>query len=137
MQLVPRYRHMGSQWQPTLQPNRAGGYAEWGANLVANMKLDEALVKLAGLSEDEVVFARPPFSLDSAAIIGFLNSEFQVPPEVRVDGFEYFLDAATGQEVMEVFGEYSPSRAETSEFLFFYGENDAFPDWVYSVSGQI
>lgn len=108
-----------------------------GAHLVTNMKLDEALVKLAGLSGDEVVFARPPFSLDSPAIIGSLDSEFNVPREVKADGLEYFLDAATAQEVMEVFGDYNPSHAEISEFLFFYAENDAFPDWVYSVAGQI
>lgn len=101
------------------------------------VKLDEALATLVGLSEDEVVFARPPFSLGSTATIGFLDSEFQVPAEVKAEGFEYFLDAATAQEVMGVFGEYSPSRAETSEFLLFYAENDAFPDWVYSVSGQV
>ncbi|RDZ28043.1 RHS repeat-associated core domain-containing protein [Lysobacter silvisoli] len=30
MQLVPRYQHTGSQWQPNLHPNGVGGYYEWG-----------------------------------------------------------------------------------------------------------
>lgn len=32
LQLVPRFQHQGSQWQPLLHPNKQGGFKRWGAD---------------------------------------------------------------------------------------------------------
>ena len=96
------------------------------------MKLQEALDQVGQLSDDKVIFARRPWTLDTEAEIGTLEGEnLSVPQEVRNRGFEYFLDVSVAQEVLEVFGNREPTVDEMHALLSHYAEHDAYPDWVY------
>jgi hypothetical protein len=97
------------------------------------MTLAEALGKLLKAPDDQVVFAKRPWALDSDAIIGMLDDDFGVPVALKASGYEYVLDAPVAREVLEVFEDRVPSEEQIRALLFFYAENDAYPDWVYEM----
>lgn len=97
------------------------------------MKLKEVLDLVNELSEDQVFFARRPWSQESEAEIGLLDADFRVPVNVTGRGFEYFLDVSVALEVLEVLKGRECTAEQRRELLIFYAENDAYPDWVYRI----
>ena len=95
------------------------------------MKLREALDRVDQLTDDDVIFARKPWTLDSEAEIGRLDSNYRVPAVSTQRGLKYFLEASVINEVLEVFGDREPSAEQCRLLLMYYAENDAFPSWVY------
>jgi hypothetical protein len=95
------------------------------------MRLQEALDRIDQLSDDDVIFARTPWTLDSDAEIGPLDADLRVPVAITQRGLAYFLEASTANEVLEVFGDREPTAEQRRRLLMFYAEHDAFPDWVY------
>jgi hypothetical protein len=55
---------------------------------------------------------------------------FGFPPEVQESGFEYFLAVSTANEILEPFLAVSPTPAQVFDFVLYYAENDAFPEWA-------
>jgi|GEM_PF-1262954 len=86
----------------------------------------------SGLDDRLCIFAAKPWSAISPAVAVQLDNEFKPPKEVVEQGLDYFLEVHIAVEALEVFGDRQPSEAEKREFLIFYAENDAFPDWVYA-----
>jgi hypothetical protein len=95
------------------------------------MTLEEVVAMIEGLDEEDVIFSEKPWSINGRAITGRLNSDYRVPTSISSNGLEYFLEASTAREVLEVFGDRTPSITEQCDLLIYYAENDAFPDWVY------
>jgi hypothetical protein len=95
------------------------------------MKLEEALDKIESLTEEQVVFARRPWRLDSEALIGRLDQNLRVPKPIADQGFAYFIDAPVAKEVLGVFGSRQASPQERRDLLLYYAEHDAYPSWVY------
>lgn len=95
------------------------------------MKLESALDQVHKLQDDDVIFAKKPWMLDSEAEIGSLDSDLCVPKEITDRGLAYFLDANVAREVLEVFGDREPTLDESRALLLYYAEHDAYPDWVY------
>ncbi|WP_198119319.1 DUF7716 domain-containing protein [Massilia rhizosphaerae] len=95
------------------------------------MKLQDALDNVKSLSDDKVIFARKPWTLESEADVGLLDFEFRVPVEVTNNGLDYFLEVSVANDVLEVFGDRQPSVDEQRALLMYYAENDAYPKWVY------
>jgi hypothetical protein len=93
--------------------------------------LRELLERTEALGEDDVIAARPPFSLDSEAVVAQLDTGHGVPDEILAQGFEYFLESSTIEEVLEVFKGTPPTANEKRDLLFHYGVYDGFPEWVY------
>lgn len=96
-----------------------------------DMKLQDALDQIDRLSDDQVVFARKPWLLDSDAEIGMLDFDLHVPATVTSRGLDYFLEVSVAKEVLDVFGERKPSSEQRRALLMYYAENDAYPQWVY------
>ena len=98
------------------------------------MQLRELLASVDTLGEDQMICARRPWTLASEAIPTHPTKEWGVPEDVKLAGFEYFLDVHTAREVLGVF-EQEDAVDETQDrrirLLMFYAEYDAFPDWVY------
>lgn len=103
--------------------------------MVTTLTLYEALSAILDTPDGHAVFAKKPFSPDSVAQIGPLDSELSTPVQVKNAGFDYVIDTFSAQEAMEVFGSYAPSKEEVGEFLLHYSVHDAFPGWVYRVQG--
>jgi hypothetical protein len=99
------------------------------------MTLAEALDAIQN-QEDGVVMAKKPWRMDSEAVIAQLDAEYRSPKDLRDQGFVYFLDAGTVEEVLGVFKSRPSTAQQRRDLLFYYGENDAFPDWLYDESGD-
>lgn len=95
------------------------------------MKLKDALDQIESLDDGHVIFARRPWSLDAEAEVGLPDAEFRVPKGVVSRGLDYFLEVHVAREVLEVFGNQSPTLDQRRALLMFYAENDAYPSWVY------
>jgi hypothetical protein len=93
--------------------------------------LRELLERTELLGEADVIFARPPFTLESEAFVGHLDAESGVPDEVASIGFVYFLGYWTIDETLEVFTGDPPTTEEKRDLLFHYGVYDGFPNWVF------
>lgn len=97
------------------------------------MKLKEALDQIDSLDESAVVFARRPWTLDSEAVVDRLDGEMRVPQHIAVSRFEYFIDVPVAKEVIGVFGSRPVTAQQRRELLLYYAENDAYPEWVYTI----
>jgi len=49
---------------------------------------------------------------------------------VQKSGFEYFLEVSTANEILEPFLVANPTPLQIFDFVLYYAENDAFPDWA-------
>jgi hypothetical protein len=99
------------------------------------MTLAEALDQIQNL-EDGVVLAKKPWRMDSEAVIAQLDADYRSPKELRDQGFVYFLDAGTVDEVLGVFKSRPSNAQKRRDLLFYYAENDAFPGWLYDESDE-
>jgi hypothetical protein len=95
------------------------------------MKLQEALDQFAQLTDDDVIFARKPWTLDSEAEIGPFDEGCRVPETMKRRGLAYFLESHVIHEVLQAFGEHEPTPAERRALLLYYAQHDAYPDWLY------
>jgi hypothetical protein len=99
------------------------------------MTLAEALDEAQKL-DDGVVLARRPWNMNSDAVIAQYEGNFELPKALTDQGFEYFLEVAVAQEVLEVFGSRPSTVQQRRDLVLFYAENDAYPDWVYDESDE-
>jgi hypothetical protein len=95
------------------------------------VKLENILDLVEQLNDDDVIFAKKPWTFDSEAEVGQLDSSFKGPEEFESRGLVYFLEATLIREVLEVFGDYKPTLTERRALLMYYAEYDAYPHWVY------
>lgn len=94
------------------------------------MKLSEALDRIESLSETDVIFAKRPWHLDTAALIGQLDGELRTPREIADRSFEYFIDVPVAREVLDVLKNRRATAEERRDLLLFYAQNDAYPSWI-------
>jgi hypothetical protein len=97
------------------------------------MKLKEALDQIDSLDDSSVVFARRPWALDSEAVVDKLDDQLRVPRHVSESKFEYFIDVPVAKEVLGVFGGRPVTAQQRRELLLYYANNDAYPDWAYTI----
>ncbi len=95
------------------------------------MNLVEALEQVERLDTDLLICAKRPWSDSSEACIVAPTADLRVPNAVKAAGFDYFIDVSSALEALEVFGDRKPTEEQKLELLLFYGENDAYPDWVF------
>jgi hypothetical protein len=96
------------------------------------MKLQDALDQIASLADEDVIFAKRPWHMESEAIIGQLDERLAVPKSIAEKGFSYFIEVHLAKEVLEVFDPRTPSERECRDLLLYYAEHDAYPAWVYN-----
>jgi hypothetical protein len=102
------------------------------SNHERRLLLEQALDEIDRLQDDDVVFARKPWTVASEAIIGKLDHNLSVPEKLSNQGFEYFLEASTAKEVISVFGSRQRTDQERRALLLFYAIHDAYPEWAYT-----
>jgi hypothetical protein len=100
-------------------------------HMLRAMTLQEILDRVDELGDDQVIFARRPWTPDSEAEIGKFNDNFRVPDATSNRGLDYFLEVSVAKEILEVFGETRPAPERIRALLMFYAENDAYPKWIY------
>lgn len=98
------------------------------------MQLFDAIFLAAQMPEGSVVCALAPFSPRSEAIITQLTPTCEIPDEVKVQDFRYFLETAGIEELLELISRKRASRETKAEFVCHYAEQDAFPSWFYDLA---
>ncbi len=99
----------------------------------ARMTITEVVAILNDLPEETYICAQRPWSGDAAAVLVPFPEDLRIPEEVKADGYEYFLEVSTANEILEGFMQRGPSLEQITDFVLFYAENDAFPDWSFDV----
>ena len=97
------------------------------------MQLIDAIFLVGQMTEDSVICARRPFVLTTEAVIAQFTNELRVPIEVKVNGYEYFLESSGVEELLEMVGKKLSSRETKAELVCYYAENDAYPSWLYDL----
>jgi hypothetical protein len=84
----------------------------------------DAIARLDTLDEDDVIFARKPWSPTAVAMIGPLDED---PAALQTAGFAYFLEVSVAREILE-----GPPLTldERIRLILHYAEYDAYPDWL-------
>lgn len=95
------------------------------------MNLGALLDQVREMDDSMCIFAKKPWAPNSEAEVVPLGKDYQTPPNIAAQGLDYFLEIHIAKEVLDVFGEHSPTKDEQRNLLIYYAENDAYPVWVY------
>lgn len=94
------------------------------------MELAEIVDQLSALPSETYIFARRPWGRASEAVLVPFPPDLRIPAEVKESGFEYFLEVSTANEILEPFLIAGPTSTQVFDFVLYYAENDAYPDWA-------
>lgn len=100
------------------------------------MKLTEVINQLSALPSETYVCVRRPWGHDSEAVLVPFPPDLRIPAEVQECGFEYFLEVSTANKILEPFLAAGPTPSQVFDFVLYYAENDAFPDWANELSNH-
>lgn len=93
------------------------------------MKLHEAIAKILELNDSyNVIFAKKPWSFNAQSKIGKFEKNYQIPEDLILEGYEYFLEYSLIQELNQVKSEITISEDKFVDFVIYYAENDAYMD---------
>jgi hypothetical protein len=91
------------------------------------MNLIDAIFQSAHMPENSVICAREPFHQSSEALIIQFEDDFSIPPQVKQEGYAYFLETDGVAELLEMICEKRSSRETKAEFVCYYASWDAYP----------
>jgi hypothetical protein len=94
------------------------------------MQLIEALENIDSLPGETFICARGSWTRHCEIKLVPYSDDLRIPDSVREEGFEYFLEVDTVREILEGFTPHSPSLHQIVDFVLYYAEHDAFPDWA-------
>jgi hypothetical protein len=94
------------------------------------MQLFEVISKLNELPDETFICVRRPWARDAETLLVPYPTDLRIPAEILAQGYEYFLEVSIAREILEDFPQPLSERAV--DFVLYYAEYDAFPDWAYS-----
>ena len=97
------------------------------------MTVIEVINKLNTLPEETFICAKRPWARDAEAVLVPFPEDLRIPEEVKSQGYEYFLEVSTANEILEGFLSRKPSLEQITDFVIHYAENDAYPEWAMNV----
>lgn len=97
------------------------------------MKLLDVIAQIGELPAETFICVRRPWTQNSDATLVPFSEDLRIPENVKAEGYEYFLEVATATEILEGFLERKPNLSQIAEFVIYYAENDAYPEWSYSL----
>lgn len=100
------------------------------------MKLTEVIGQLSTLPSETYICVRRPWNQDSEAVLVPFPPDLRIPAAVQESGFEYFLEVSTANEILESFLKVSPTPSQVFDFVLYYAEYDAFPEWANELCGH-
>ena len=97
------------------------------------MKLIEIVSKLNDPPEETFICVRRPWNHNAESVLVPFNDDLSIPQEVKSQGYEYFLEVTTAREILDAFLDKKPSLEQVTDFIIYYAENDAFPEWAFNL----
>jgi hypothetical protein len=91
------------------------------------MTLEEVISQLHQIAEKTFICARRPWNHTSDVALVPFSDDLRVPDAIKAEGYEYFLEVSTAKEILEGFIQRNPTLRQTTDFVIYYAENDAFP----------
>ena len=98
--------------------------------VLAGMKLEDAILGALNRDGDEIIFARKPWSRTSEAIFDELNEDCTVPSALLAEGYCYFLEGYLVREILDARAKRLLSETQMVDMIMYYGTHDGFPDWA-------
>ena len=95
-----------------------------------SVNLEEVIAKLQELPEATFICARKPWNHGCEAVVVPFPEDLRIPETITNAGYEYFLEVSTANEILEGFLERKPTLRQTTDFIIYYAEHDAFPQWA-------
>jgi len=97
------------------------------------MNLQKVVSDIDLLPESTYICVREPWEKSSETILVPYTENFDIPNEVKTQGFKYFLEVDTLREILEPFLVVNPTSDQIFEFVLYYAMYDAFPDWSFEL----
>ena len=95
------------------------------------MTLADIVNQLSVAADDRIICVRRPWSAQAESLLALPEANLSVPSDVKLAGFEYFLEVFVAREVLQVFGNKPAALGDKVRLLIYYAQNDAYPDWVH------
>ncbi len=100
------------------------------------MHLQEIIDRIEDEDDDFYIVAKKPWHRNSEALLVRLTEDYRIPADVQDQGYEYFLEVHVAlEDVLESFLD-KLTLEQRFEVVLFYAENDAYPEWLYTISGD-
>ena len=97
------------------------------------MRLREIIDRIEDEDDDLCIVAKRPWHKNSEALLVQLTEDYRIPADAHNQGYEYFLEVHVAlEEVLEGLL-YKLTLEQRFEAVLFYAENDAYPEWFYTV----
>jgi hypothetical protein len=97
---------------------------------VKTLRLIDVVAQLPELGDALFICVRRPWGHDAETVLVPYPEDLGIPAAVKDAGFNYFLEVATAREILSEFQARSPSLEQSTDFVIYYAENDAFPAWA-------
>lgn len=98
------------------------------------VSLVDFLAEIDRHGENEVVFMRRPWGVDSDIVVGELEKDCSVPVWAKDGGYEYFMEVFAIRDAISPVEDKGLCFRRMGELVVFYAEYDAYPDWVFDSS---
>ena len=97
------------------------------------MHLQEIIDRIEEEDDDLCIVAKRPWHKDSDALLVRLTEDYRIPADAQNQGYEYFLEVHVAlEEVLKGLLD-KLTLEQRLEAVLFYAENDAYPEWFYSI----
>ena len=97
------------------------------------MKVIDVISTLSELPEDTFICVKRPWGREAEVFLVPFPDDLRIPEDVKSQGYEYFLEVSTAREILEGFLERQPTLEQITDFVIYYAENDAYPEWANNI----
>src|SRR5687767_8760733 len=94
------------------------------------MNIEEALAKMAQMSERSVLVAKPPLTWSAEAMFVELTNDYRVPQSAKDAGYEYLLGRDDIENLLAFLKKKRVSSRTVAEFVIHYAVTDSAPAWI-------
>ena len=92
-------------------------------------QLVDVVQQMPTLGEEAVLFARPPLTWASDAILAELTEDYRVSADIAAAGYQYLLGQEELNTVLTAVAQKVVSPKTTAELVLHYAVLDAWPAW--------
>lgn len=100
------------------------------------MNIEEAVLKVAEMSDSSVIVAKPPLTWGSEAIFVELTDDYRVPQPIKDAGYEYLLGREEIENLLAFLKKKKVGSRTTAEFVIHYSMTDSAPAWIDDIPSK-
>ena len=97
------------------------------------MNIEEAVAKVAEVTEGSVLVAKPPLTWGADAMFVQLTNDYRLPQLVVEAGYQYLLGIEDIIGLLAFLKTKKVSSRTAAEFIIHYAVADCEPAWIYDI----